>query len=71
MSEKKIVGRSVAVALGIGCIVLLEGLVGAVLVYTSMINEDNNTISSLNFQITDKDSQISSLNSSKTSLSAR
>jgi len=68
VSEKKVVRRSVAIALGIGCIVLLVGLVGAVLIYTSMINEDNSTISSLNFQITDKDSQISSLNTSKTSL---
>jgi outer membrane murein-binding lipoprotein Lpp len=64
MSEKKVVSRTVAIALGIICVIL----VGAVVVYTSIISGKDNTISSLNFQITDKDSQISSLNTQKTSL---
>lgn len=60
--ERKVVGRTVAIALGIICIVLVVGLVGAIAYYTLTINDKNNTISSLNSQITDKDSQISSLN---------
>jgi len=82
MGEKKIIGRNVAIALGITCIILAVGLVGAVANYTSIISgKDNtiaskdskittkdNTISSLNLQIASKDSQISSLNSQVTSL---
>jgi len=67
MSEKKVVGRNVAIALGIICIILAVGLVGAVANYTSIITSKDNTISSLNSQITSKDSQISSLNSQITS----
>lgn len=37
MSEKKVVGRTVAIALGIICVILAVGLVGAVVVYTSQI----------------------------------
>lgn len=39
MSEKKVVGRNVAIALGIICIILVVGLVGAVANYTSIISE--------------------------------
>jgi len=63
MSEKKVVGRNVAIALGIICIILAVGLVGVVANYTSIISSKDDTISSLNLQITSKDSQISSLNS--------
>jgi cell division protein FtsL len=62
--EKKVVGRTVAISLGIMCIVLTVGLVGAIANYTSMINDKNNTISSLNSQISSLGSQISSLNHS-------
>jgi cell division protein FtsL len=68
MSEKKVVGRNVAIALGIICIILAVGLVGAVANYTSIITSKDNTISSLNSQIATKDSQISSLNSQITNL---
>lgn len=64
MNGKKVVGRNVAVALGIMCIVLAVGLAGAIVGYTSILNERDNTIASLNSQITEKDSQISSLNAS-------
>jgi len=61
--EKKVVGRNIAIALGIICIILAVGLVGAVANYTSIISGKDSTIASLNSQITVKDSQISSLNS--------
>jgi cell division protein FtsL len=70
MSEKKVVGRNVAIGIGIICIILAVGLVGVIANYTSMINGKDNTIASkdsqigsLNSQITDKDNTISSLNS--------
>jgi hypothetical protein len=47
MSEKKVVKRSVAVALGIVCIILAVSLVGAFAYYIPIVNNDNNTISSL------------------------
>lgn len=62
MSEKKVVRRNVAIALGIICIVLLVGLVGAFAYYMPMINDKNNTISSLNSHITDANNEISNLN---------
>lgn len=39
MSEKKVVKRSVAIALGIICIVILVGLAGAIAYYTMTIND--------------------------------
>jgi chaperonin cofactor prefoldin len=61
MSEKKVVGRNVAIALGIICIILAVGLVGAVANYTSIISGKDNTIVS-------KDSQIQTLTSQKNQL---
>jgi len=63
MSEKEVVSRTVAIALGIICVILAVGLVGAVANYTSTISGKDNTIASLNSQITTKDNTISSLNS--------
>jgi len=54
MSEKKVVRRTVAFALGIMCIILAVGIVGAIANYTSIINGKDNIISS-------QDSQISNL----------
>lgn len=51
MSEKKVVSRTVAIALGIVCIILVVGLVGAVAYITT---KDS--------QITSLNSQISNLN---------
>jgi prefoldin subunit 5 len=59
MSEKKMVSRGVFVALGIICIILIAGLAGAFAYY---VTGKNNTISSLNTQVSSKDSQISQLN---------
>jgi uncharacterized protein YoxC len=61
MSEKKVVGRNVAIALGIVAIIILVGLVGAMANYTSIINGKDNTI-------TTKDSQIQTLTSQKNQL---
>jgi hypothetical protein len=52
MSEKKVVRRSVAIALGIICIVLVVvGLVGVFAYYMPMINEKDNKIHLLNIEI--------------------
>jgi hypothetical protein len=66
--EKKVIGRNVAIALGIIVIILVVGLVGAIVNYTSTINDKNNTVATLNSQITTKDNTISSLNSQNSSL---
>jgi hypothetical protein len=64
---KKLVSRNVAFALGIICVVLVAGLVGALAYY---VNDKNKTISSLNLKIsqlntnnTNLQNQIYSLNS--------
>jgi len=66
MSEKKVVGRNVAIALGITCIVLAIGLVGAVMNYTSIISEKDNTIASLNSEIANFQEKIDDLNATYT-----
>ena len=48
---KKMVGRSVAIALGIGCILLIAGLGGAMVYYTMTINDKNDKIDSINAQL--------------------
>jgi len=62
-SEKKVVSRTVAIRLGIVCIILLVGLIGAILVYSSMIDNKNSKISDLNQQITSLSSQVADLTS--------
>jgi len=73
-SQKKVVGRTVAIALGMVCIVLVAGLVGAIAVYTPMVNnlksqtaEKDNTISSLNSQISALNSSLNQISSSTSS----
>ncbi|MEM3761003.1 MAG: hypothetical protein QXZ02_07860 [Candidatus Bathyarchaeia archaeon] len=66
MSEKKVVGRKVAIALGIVAIILLVGLVGAIANYTSIINGKDNTIASLNSQIANLQNQVNDLNATYT-----
>jgi len=60
-SEKKVVSRNVAIALGIIVIFVLAGLVGAIANYTSIINAKDKTIASKDSQIASKNSQISNL----------
>lgn len=50
MSEKKVVSRNVAIALGIICISFLGGLVGAISNYTSIINSKDSQIQTLTDQ---------------------
>jgi prefoldin subunit 5 len=64
----KVVGRSVAIALGILCIILAVGIVGAFAYYMPIVSDKDNTITTLNSQVSAKDSQISQLNSNITSL---
>jgi len=59
MSEKKVVSRNVAIALGIIIIIVLVGLVGAMVNYTSIINNKDTTIQT-------KESQIQTLTNQKT-----
>ena len=68
MSEKKVVSRTIAIALGIICLILVVGLVGAVVNYTSILNEKNSTIATKDSQITSLNSQISSLQNQKNQL---
>ncbi len=60
---KKMVRRSVAFALGIICIILISGLVGAFAYYhyTPIINDKDNTVSSLNAEISQLNSSLSIL----------
>ena len=66
---RKVVGRSVAIALGIICILLIAGLGGAMAYYTmtihnkeNEINSANNTINQLNSTVANQNSTISLLN---------
>jgi chaperonin cofactor prefoldin len=61
MSEKKVVGRSIAIGIGIICVILLIALVGAVANYTSIISGKDNSMVT-------KDSQIQTLTSQKNQL---
>jgi DNA-binding transcriptional ArsR family regulator len=62
VSEEKIAGRTVAIALGIICIVLAATLVGAFAYYVPLADSRNSTISSLNSQVTNLQNQIASDN---------
>ena len=55
--------RTVTIRLGIACALLLVGLVGAILVYSSMIDNKNNKISDLSQQVTSLSSQVTDLTS--------
>jgi hypothetical protein len=69
VNEKKMVSRSVAIALGIVCILLIAGLGGVMAYYTmqiinknTTINNQNDTINWWNVTIADQNRMISSLN---------
>lgn len=71
MSERKIVRRSVAIALGIICIVLIAGIVElwfAYLVEKDYRNDDDNKIAGLNDLLSNANNQISQLYSNITNL---
>jgi hypothetical protein len=64
MSEKKVVRRSVAIALGIICIILIAGLGGAMAYYTMIVNDKNTTYDSYASNHTQTNSEFNTLNSS-------
>jgi hypothetical protein len=64
---KKMVSRSVAIALGIICIVLVASLAGAFAYY---VNDKNNTISSLNSQLSQLNSNVTNLQNQVASLNS-
>jgi hypothetical protein len=67
-TQKKVVGRNVAIALGIICIILAVGIVGAIANYSSIISGKDNNITNLQNQITSLTSQIQHMNYLSTSI---
>jgi uncharacterized coiled-coil protein SlyX len=70
MGEKKMVSRSVAIGLGIICIVLIAGVGGAMAYYTVAINGKNSTINSKDATINQLDATIADQNNTIASLDA-
>lgn len=62
-SGKKVVGRNVAIALGIVCIILIAGLGGAMAYYTMVVNDKNATYDSYASSHTHTNSDFNTLNS--------
>jgi hypothetical protein len=60
-NETKTAKKSVVVALGIICIVLVASLTVSVAVYTSMIRDRDSTISSLNSKVSSLQTQVDEL----------
>jgi hypothetical protein len=60
--ERKVVGKSIVIVLGIACMILVASLVGAFAYYVPMVNSKNSTISSLNSQIANLQNQTASDN---------
>ena len=56
MSQRRF--KIIAIALGIVCIALVGGLIGAISVYSSMVSDRDSEISALNQQIAATNSQI-------------
>lgn len=71
MNEKEMVRRNVVIAVGIICMILAACLVGAFASYILVTNDKNNTISSLNSQMTNLQNQIQSDNSTINSLNSQ
>ena len=63
MSEKKVVRRTVAIALGIVCILLIAGLGGAMAYYSMTINNKDSTYASYTSSHSHTDSDYNALNS--------
>jgi hypothetical protein len=71
MSEKKMVTRNVAFGVVIICIILAACLIGALVIYVPMVNDKNRTITSLNSQAANLQSQIESDNFTINSLKSQ
>jgi magnesium-transporting ATPase (P-type) len=61
MSEKRVVSRKIAIAVGTLCIILLVALVGMLAIYTSVFNKKDSQIADLQNQVTSDNSTINSL----------
>lgn len=61
MDEKRVVFRNLAIALSVIVVVLLAVLLGAVVNYTSIINERNSVIAARDSQIEDLTNQVAQL----------
>jgi cell division protein FtsB len=73
--QKKVVSRTIVIAIGIVCIVLVAGLVGTLAIYVPQVSslksqmaEKDNSISSLNSQVSSLTQQVASLHLQITSL---
>lgn len=62
VKEKKVVSRTVAIALGILCIFLIAWIGGTVAYFSMMVKDNDDTISSQVSQISDLQNQVSDLN---------
>jgi len=60
-NERKVVERNVAIALGIVCIILIAGLGGLVVFYTSLVGDRDSTVSSLKSQNANLKDQVGTL----------
>ena len=73
MSEKKVVSRNIAIALGIICIILAVSLVGAIADYTSIITTKDYQINQLQTWLSGNETLLNQtqkwLNGNKTLLS--
>lgn len=63
MSEKKVVRRSVAIALGIICIIFIAGLGGVMAYYSTVVNDKNTTYGSYASSHSHTNSEFNALNS--------
>jgi hypothetical protein len=61
MSEKKVVSRNIAIGIGVLCIILLVGMVGAALHYASVLNDKDSQIADLQNQVTFDSSTVDRL----------
>jgi hypothetical protein len=58
VNEKKVVGKNVAIALGMACIILLAGLAGAFAYYVSTHNHSDSEYDALRNQVNDLTDQV-------------
>jgi hypothetical protein len=70
IESTRVVSKSVAIALGIVCLILAGSILGALAYYGSQISSLNSSISVLQDAVSTRDSQISSLNSQVSSLNS-
>ena len=70
-SGRKVVSRTIVIALSVICIMLVAGLVGVIATYTPMISDLQSQVANKNSTITSLNSTVASLSSTVTSLSSQ